>query len=68
MKEDEMCIPHGAARTKSNGYIEEKPKKSLKKVSQAEFEHGDPDFVDERIRKEEPKRKSSIFERLTGKK
>jgi len=63
-----MCIPHGATTSKSNGYVEEKPKKSLKRVSQEQFEHGDPDFVDERIKKDEPKKKSSIFEKVLGKK
>ena len=62
-----MCIPHGATTTRSNGYVKEKPKKSIKKVSDAEFEHGDPDFVDERIHKEEIKKPSSIFERMRGK-
>ena len=63
-----MCIPHGATTSKSNGYVEEKPKKSVKRVSQAEFEHGDPDFVDERVHKEETPKKSSVFDKLLGKK
>ena len=63
-----MCIPHGVRTTKSNGYVEDKPKKSVKRVSEAEFEHGDPDFVDERIHKDEPKKKSSIFDKMFGKK
>ncbi len=63
-----MCIPHGATTSKSNGYVEEKPKKSVKRVFQEQFEHGDPDFVDERIKKDEPKKKSSIFEKVLGKK
>ena len=62
-----MCIPHGVTTSKSSGYIDEKPKKSLKRVSQAEFEHGDPDFVDERIYKDEPKKKSSIFMQMMKK-
>ena len=63
-----MCIPHGVRTTKSSGYVEDKPKKSVKRVSETEFEHGDPDFVDERIYKDEPKKKSSIFDKMFGKK
>ena len=63
-----MCIPHGARTTHSNGYIEEKPKKSVKRVSEAEFEHGDPDFVDERIHKDELQKKGTIFDKLFGNK
>ncbi len=63
-----MCIPHGVTTTKSNGYIDEKPKRSLKRVSQMEFEHGDPDFVDERIHKDALTKKSTIFEKIFGKK
>jgi hypothetical protein len=60
-----MCIPHGATRTIDNGFIKEKkPPKHIKKVSQREFEKGDPDFVDERISTDEPKRKGSFFENL----
>lgn len=29
----------------------------LKKISKSEFEHGDPDFVDERVTKKETKEK-----------
>ncbi|WP_415395844.1 hypothetical protein [Sulfurimonas sp. CS5] len=43
-----MCIPHGATGKKDNGYIELKPKKHIKRVSQTIFENGDPNFVDER--------------------
>ncbi len=43
-----MCIPHNTFGTKSSSYKREKPKKSVKMVSKARFEHGDPDFVDER--------------------
>jgi len=60
-----MCIPHGAAGSKSNGFVkEEKPKKHIKKVSQREFEKGDPDFVDERTTAYEPKAKKSFFSGL----
>ncbi|MEA3373871.1 MAG: hypothetical protein U9Q62_09295 [Campylobacterota bacterium] len=43
-----MCIPHGTITSKDNGYIEEKPKKHLDRVSKEQFGKGDPDFVDER--------------------
>lgn len=60
-----MCIPHGAARAKSNGFEKiEKPKKHIQKVSKAEFEKGDPDFVDERHSSYEPKKKESFFSSL----
>ena len=48
-----MCMPHGAGGSKDSGYIDIKPKKHIKKVSQDIFEKGDPDFVDERIIHEE---------------
>ena len=63
-----MCIPHGITATKSNGYVNYKSKKSVKRVSQSEFEYGDPDFVDERINKEKPKKKSFIYDLITSKK
>lgn len=57
-----MCIPHGATGTKNNGYVEkEKPKKSIKRVSQAEFEKGDPDFIDDRTKAYKPKKDKSFF-------
>lgn len=57
-----MCIPHGATVGISNGYIEKKKPKHIKKVSQDQFERGDPNFIDERkIIKEE---KKSFFESL----
>jgi len=60
-----MCIPHGAAGRKDNGYVEIKPKKHIKMVSQDEFEHGDPKFVDERKDKyEKPKPKKSFLDKL----
>jgi len=60
-----MCIPHGAVGSKSNGFVkEEKPKKHIKRVSQKEFEKGDPDFVDERTHPYEPKSKKSFFSSL----
>ncbi len=58
-----MCIPHGATRTTSNGFVKEKkPAKHIKKVSQREFEKGDPDFVDERKSNYTPKKKGSFFD------
>ena len=57
-----MCIPHGATRSKSNGFVKkERPKKSVTRVSQDEFENGDPDFVDERTSPYVPKKKKSFF-------
>ena len=46
-----MCIPHGASGSKSNGFVKkERPAKHIERVSDDIFEHGDPDFVDERIK------------------
>jgi len=60
-----MCIPHGASRTTNNGFIKEKKSiKHIQRVSQREFEKGDPDFVDERTSKYEPKKKGSFFDDL----
>ena len=56
-----MCIPHGAMRSKDNGYIKEKPKKHITRVSQKQFEKGDPDFIDERTSKYEAKKKKTSF-------
>ncbi len=57
-----MCIPHGITGTKSNGFVkEEKPKKHIQRISQKEFEKGDPDFIDERNSPYEPKKEESIF-------
>ncbi len=60
-----MCIPRGVMGTKSNGFIkEDKPKKHIQRVSQREFEKGNPDFVDERTSVYEPKKKESFLESL----
>jgi len=60
-----MCIPHGAMGSKSNGFVkEDKPKKHIQRVSQREFEKGDPDFVDERTSSYEPKKKESFLDTL----
>jgi len=62
-----MCIPHGATGSKSNGFIKkERPLKSIKRVSQDEFEKGDPDFIDERISEYEPKKKETFLSGLFG--
>jgi len=56
-----MCIPHGAASSKDNGYVTEKPKKHVTRVSQDVFEKGDPDFIDERTVPYVPKKKKASF-------
>jgi len=62
-----MCIPHGATRSKSNGFVKKsRPQKSIQRVSQELFEKGDPDFVDERTSAYEPKKKTSFFDALFG--
>jgi len=62
-----MCIPHGATGSKSNGFIkDDTPKKHIQRVSQREFEKGDPDFIDERISEYEPKKKETFFSSLFG--
>ena len=58
-----MCIPHGATGSKSNGFVKkERPQKHIAKVSQEQFEKGDPNFVDERTSEYEPKKKGSFFD------
>ncbi len=60
-----MCIPHGAMGSKDNGYVKEaKPKKHIQKISQREFEKGDPNFVDERKTAYVPKKKGSFLDDL----
>jgi len=63
-----MCIPHGTGGTISSGNVKEKKeRKSIKRVSQDAFEHGDPDFVDERVREDKPvKKETSLFAKLFG--
>jgi len=63
-----MCIPHGAARSKSSSPIKKKrPQKSVKRVSKEEFEKGDPDFVDERVVPYEPEnKKAGLFSSIFG--
>ena len=59
-----MCIPHGAMSSTDNGYIDDKPEKHVKRVSQQEFEKGDPNFVDERTSEYKPKKKETFLETL----
>lgn len=60
-----MCIPHGAVGGKSNGFEKvEKEKKHIKRVSQNQFEKGDPDFEDERTTVYVPKKKQTFFSSL----
>ncbi len=60
-----MCIPHGMVIMKDNGYVKKKkPPKQIQRVSQREFEKGDPDFVDERTSKYIPKQKRSFFGKI----
>lgn len=60
-----MCIPHGATGTKSNGFVKKsRPTKHVSRVSQDEFEKGDPDFIDERISEHVPKKKESFIDKL----
>jgi len=63
-----MCIAHGAMGDKDNGYVkEDQPKKPIVRVSQREFEKGDPDFIDERTTTYTPKKKKlSFFESLVS--
>jgi hypothetical protein len=63
-----MCIPHGAKGGKIVGaQTKERPKKHVTKVSQREFEKGDPNFVDERTTPyEKHPEKSSFFSSIFG--
>jgi len=54
-----MCMPLANGGKKDSGYIDIKPKKHIEKVSQDQFEKGDPNFVDERVVK--TKVKKSFF-------
>ena len=56
-----MCIPHAPAATKSYTNIKEEHKKHIERVSQIEFEKGDPDFIDERTTPYKPKEKKPSF-------
>jgi len=61
-----MCIPHGGGGMKSSGYIDTTPPKSVKRVSKAVFEHGDPNYKEEVIQYRKPKPKKGFFESLFG--
>ena len=64
-----MCIPHGMQATKqtpSSIRKEKTQKKHIQMVSKDLFEHGDPDFVDERKTPYVPKKKKSWLENLFG--
>lgn len=62
-----MCIPHGMSTTVNNGFVKKsKTHKSIKRVSQEQFEKGDPNFVDERKEVYKPKKEKSFFESLLG--
>lgn len=57
-----MCIPHGASAPINNGYVKkDRHKKHIKKVSQDQFEKGDPNFIDERKIIEEVKEEKKSF-------
>lgn len=61
-----MCIPHVPAGIQSHT-IKVKEKKHIEKISKAEYEKGDPDFIDERITSYIPKeKKTSFFTSLFG--
>ncbi|MBU0721702.1 hypothetical protein KJ877_10195 [bacterium] len=60
-----MCLSHNAMAKKDSGYVDDSPKKHIKRVSQNEFERGDPDFVDERTTPyKKPKEKKGFLESL----
>jgi len=66
-KESIMCIPHGATGSKSNGFVKKtRAVKSVKRVSQDQFEKGDPDFIDERTSAYEPKKKETFLSGIFG--
>ena len=55
-----MCIPHGATPNLNSGQRIKREKtviKSIPKVSQDQFEKGDPNFKDERTKKYSPETK-----------
>ena len=61
-----MCIPHGNVAKRQGGFVrkEKESKTHIEKVSKSEFEHGDPDFVDERKISKNPQKKQSFFARI----
>ncbi len=62
-----MCIPHGMQAMKqspSKLRREKVAKKHIQMVSKELFENGDPNFVDERKKPYEPKKKKSWLDSL----
>jgi hypothetical protein len=60
-----MCVPHPAKAVSSNGFAKEKKKpKHIQRVSQDQFEKGDPNFIDERTSVCEPEKKASFLDKL----
>ncbi len=55
-----MCIPHVPAGISTHS-IKVKEKKHVQKVFKAEYEKGDPDFIDERTSVYIPKEKKDSF-------
>lgn len=67
-KETLMCIPHGTHTMKQSPskIRKENKKKHIQMVSKDLFEHGDPDFIDERTIPYEQKKKKSWILRFFG--
>lgn len=60
-----MCIPQGATGIKTQATVKkDRPKKHIDRVSQREFEEGDPDFIDERTSAYMPKKEESFLDVL----
>ncbi len=51
-----MSIPQGTKAIQGNAFIKSKTKKRVNKFTKVDFKHGNPDFVDERVKK--PKKKA----------
>lgn len=57
-----MCIPHAPTAPVGGGYVKkERAKREVKKVSQREFEKGDPNFVDERKKTQKSEENEESF-------
>ena len=60
-----MCISHGVAGSKSNGFEKEKTKpKSIPRPNEQMMKKGDPDFIDLRTKQYQPKDRRSLFQKL----
>ena len=60
-----MSIPRGLVHTQHHTFDkEDKEKKHIVRVSEMEFEHGDPDFVDERVDAHKLKEEKSFLDSL----